>query len=145
MCKIVVLDEKERSQYFYDIHDNQNDTYCIVKINVKKFYYNQDIHIVSVRHYFDVSYEYTYVVDGKVISNDRSLPVTIQKTNPFYNYRDKISDDSLKGVIVLSNRVTNAIIEQLLMIDNELYNEISNMCASQYRGQLMYILSTFWD
>ena len=149
MPETIVVYEKETSHKFYDIHDNQEDTYCIVEINVKKFYYNQDIHVESVRYYYDISYKYHHVDDGNEISRDTDYNpyslLTIQKTNPFYYYRDKVSDDSLEGVIVLSNRVADALVEQLLMTDEELERELCNKWVVQYRTHLIYTLSTFWD
>ena len=149
MPEAIVVDEKEMSHKFYDVHDNQEDTYCIVNVNVKKFYYNQDIHVESVRYYYNVTYKYHYVDEGSDIShstdyNPYSL-TTIQKTNPFYYYRDKVTNDSLEGVIALSNRVTDALVEQMLMTDEELEREICNKWVVQYRTHLMYTLSTFWD
>ena len=149
MSETIIVDEQDRSYKFYDIYDNQEHTYCVVKINVKKFYYNQDIHVESVRYYYDITYQYHYIEVGYDIShstdfNPYSL-LTIQKTNPFYYYRDKISDDSLEGVIALSNRVTDALVEQLLMDDSDLERELSNTWVVQYRTHLMYTLSTFWD
>lgn len=149
MPETIVVYEKETSRKFYDIHDNEENTYCIVDINVKKFYYNQDIHVESVRYYYDISYNYHYVVNGNEISSDTDYNpyslLTIQKTNPFYYYRDKVSDNSLEGVIALSNRVTDALVEQLLMTDEELERELCNKWVVQYRTHLMYTLSTFWD
>ena len=149
MPEAIVVDEKEMSHKFYDVHDNQEHTYCIVNANVKKFYYNQDILVESVRYYYDVTYKYTYVDEGSDIShstdyNPYSL-TTIQKTNPFYYYRNKVTNDSLEGVIALSNRVTDALVEQMLMTDEELEREICNKWVVQYRTHLMYTLSTFWD
>jgi hypothetical protein len=149
MSETIVVDEKEISHKFYDVHDNEEDTYCIVNMNVKKFYYNQDIYVESVRYYYDVTYKYTYVDEGSDIShstdyNPYSL-TTIQKTNPFYYYRDKVTDDSLEGVIALSNRVIDALVEQMLMTDEELERELCNKWVVQYRTHLMYTLSTFWD
>lgn len=149
MSEMIVTEEKETSYKFYDIYDNQDNTYCIVKIIVKKFYYNQDIHTETVRYYYDITYKYHYIEEGNDIShstdfNPYSL-VTIQKTNPFYYYRDKISDDSLEGVITLCNRVTTALVEQLLMDDDELEKELCNTWTVQYKTHLMYTLSTFWD
>ena len=149
MGEMIVVEEKETSYKFYDIYDNQDNIYCIVKIIVKKFYYNQVIHAETVRYYYDITYKYHYIEDGNDIShstdfNPYSL-VTIQKTNPFYYYRDKISDDSLEGVITLCNRVTTALVEQLLMDDDELEKELCNTWTVQYKTHLMYTLSTFWD
>ena len=149
MGETIIVDEQDRSYKFYDIHDNQEHTYCVVKINVKKFYYNQDIHAQSVRYYYDITYKYHYIEEGNDIShstdfNPYSL-LTIKKTNPFYYYRHKVSDDSLEGVIAFSNRVTDALVEQLLMDDSELERELCNRWVVQYRSHLMYSLSTFWD
>ena len=149
MSERIIVYEKENSYNFYDIHDNQECNYCLVTINVKKFYYNGDIHTYPVRYYYDITYTYTYFDKGINITLETDYNpyclITIQKTNPFYYYRDKISDDSLEGVIALSNRVTDALVEQLLMNDNDLQKEVSNKWVVQYRTQLMYTLSTFWD
>ena len=145
MTETIVVNEEERTYKFYDIHDNQEHTYCIVNINVKKFYYNVDVHVESVRYYYDVTYKYNNIVNGIVMNHYPYSLLSIQKTNPFYYYRDKVTDDSLEGVIALSNRVTDALVEQLLMSDEELERELCNKWVVQYRSHLMYTLSTFWD
>lgn len=149
MGEIIVVEEQEKIHKFYDIHDNHENTYCRVKINIKKFYYNQDIHTDRVRYYYDVSYNYQYVENNNVISNSVDykpyIITNIKTTNPFYYYRHNISDDSLEGVITICNRVTTAIIEQLLMSDDDLERELCNAWIVQYRTHLMYTLSTFWN
>ena len=144
MSETIVVEELETTHKFYDIHDTQEDKYCMVNINVKK-YYNQDIDMECVRYYYDVSYDYMIIVNGKVISHNPYSLLSIHKTNPFYYYRDKVSDDSLEGVITVSNRVTTALVEQLMMDDEELQREVCNKWIVQYRAHLMYTLSTFWD
>lgn len=149
MSEVNIIYQKEKTHKFYDIYDNEEHTYCFVKIHVKKFYYNQDIHVENVKYYYDITYNYDYIIDGNDVSlsidyNPYSL-INMQKTNPFYYYRDKISDDTLEGAIVMSNRVTNALIEQLLMDEDELERELCNKWTVQYRTHLMYTLSTFWD
>ena len=113
------------------------------------YLFNHLLHVESVRYYYDISYNYHYIVNGNEISRDTDYNpyslLTIQKTNPFYYYRNNVSDDSLEGVIALSNRVTDALVEQLLMTDEELERELCNKWVVQYRTHLMYTLSTFWD
>ena len=143
-----IIMEEEKVHRFFDIHDNCEDTYCDVKINVKHYCYRADIDSMQ-RLYYDVTYEYYYVEEGVDVTiltdfypNTRT---TIPKTNPFYYYKHQISDDSLEGVIVVSNRVTEALIDQLLMDDDALSKEISGKWVVQHRAHLMYILSTMWD
>ena len=139
-----IIMEEEKRHRFFDIHDNCEHTYCDVKINVKHYSYNDDIE--SQRFYYDVTYEYYYVEDSNILTGNNLKNVkTIPKTNPFYYYKHQISDDSLEGVIVVSNRVTEALIDQLLMDDDALSKEISGKWVVQHRAHLMYILSTMWD
>ena len=149
MSERIIVEEQEKIHKFYDIHDNQKDTYCIVNINVKKFYYNQEMHVERIRYYYDITYYYDYFENGIEISKNTDYhpysKISIQKTNPFYYYRNHIDDDSIEGVITLSNMVTNALVKQLMMDDDELEIELSNRWVIQYRTQLMYILSTLWD
>lgn len=145
MPETIVVDEQERSYKFYDIYNDEEDTYCDVKINVKKFYYNLDIDVEKVRYYYNISYQYNYIVNGEDHTIYPYSLLKIEKTNPFYYYRDKVTDDSLEGVIAFSNRVTDALVEQLLMTDEELEKELCNKWVVQYRSHLMYTLSTFWD
>ena len=109
-----IIMEQEKVHRFFDIHDNCEDTYCDVKVNVKHYSYKADVE--SQRFYYDVTYEYYYVEDGVIVCilTGNNLK-TIPKTNPFYYYKHQISDDSLEGVIVVTNRVTEALIDQLLM------------------------------
>ena len=137
----VIIMEQEKIHRFFDIHDNCEDTYCDVKINVKYYCYRTDVE--SQRFYYDVTYGYHYVEDGGILT-DNNLK-TIPKTNPFYYYKQQIGDDSLEGVIAASNSVTDAIIDQLLMDDDLLLKEISGKWVVQHRAHLMYILSTMWD
>ena len=137
-----IIMEEEKIHRFFDIHDNCEHTYCNVKVNVKHYSYNDDVE--SQRFYYDVTYEYRYVEDVQAILVDNNLK-TIPKTNPFYYYKEQISDDSLEGVIAASNRVTDALIVQLLMDDDALSREVSGKWVVQHRAHLMYILSTMWD
>lgn len=137
-----IIMEQEKIHRFFDIHDNCEDTYCNVKVNVKHYSYKDDVE--SQRFYYDVTYDYYYVEDVQAILVDNNLK-TIPNTNPFYYYKHQISDDSLEGVIVVSNRVTEALIDQLLMDDDALSKEISGKWVVQHRAHLMYILSTMWD
>lgn len=137
----VIIMAQEKIHRFFDIHDNCEDTYCDVKINVKYYCYRTDVE--SQRFYYDVTYGYHYVEDGGILT-DNNLK-TIPKTNPFYYYKQQIGDDSLEGVIAASNSVTDAIIDQLLMDDDLLLKEISGKWVVQHRAHLMYILSTMWD
>tara|TARA_Y100000591_G_C21609646_1_gene582194 strand:- start:228 stop:695 length:468 start_codon:yes stop_codon:yes gene_type:complete len=155
MSKIVIDNEYEKTHTFYDIHDNQEDTFCIVKINVKKFHYSNNSNNSNHTYdrqpifYYDITYSYSYIDNSiditKICDFNPYSKLTIQKTNPFYYYRDKIADDSLEGVIALCNRVTTALVEQLLMNDSDLQKELSNKWVVEYRAHLMYILSTLWD
>lgn len=139
-----IIMEQEKTHRFFDIHDNCEDTYCDVKINVKHYCYKTDVE--SQRFYYDVTYEYYYVEDSNILTGNNLKNVkTIPKTNPFYYYKHQISDDSLEGVIVVSNRVTEALIDQLLMDDDALSREVSGKWVVQHRAHLMYILSTMWD
>jgi len=137
-----IIIEQEKIHRFFDIHDNCEDTYCNVKVNVKHYSYKDDVE--SQRFYYDVTYDYYYVEDVQAILVDNNLK-TIPKTNPFYYYKEQISDDSLEGVIAASNRVTDALIVQLLMDDDALSGEVSGKWVVQHRAHLMYILSTMWD
>ena len=140
----MIIMEQEKIHRFFDIHDNCEDTYCNVKINVKHYCYRVDIDSMQ-RFYYDVTYDYHYVEDKTTLNNNLNNLKTIPKTNPFYYYKHQISDDSLEGVIVAYNRVTDALIDQLLMDDDALSKEISGKWVVQHRAHLMYILSTMWD
>lgn len=144
----VIIMEEEKIHRFFDIHDNCEDIYCNVKVNVKHYSYKDNVE--SRRFYYDVTYEYHYVENRVDITKSNNYYLdnnlkTIPKTNPFYYYKDQISDDSLEGVIVVTNRVTEALIDQLLMDNDALSKEISGKWVVQYRAHIMYILSTMWD
>lgn len=151
MGEIIIVNEEEKSFKFYDIHVKNDNNYCIVSINVKYFYYNIDIDAEPVRYFYDISYTYKYYKNHKLInvtSNNsccQNNKINIPSTNPFYYYIKNIQDNSIDGVIALANRVTTAIVKQLMMEDKELERELCNRWIVQYRAHLMYTLSTFWD
>ncbi len=60
MSEIIVVNTEEKSLKFYDIYDNNNNNFCIVNVNVKYLYYNQDIHADPIRYYYDITYHYEY-------------------------------------------------------------------------------------
>ena len=149
MSETIVVNREEKSFKFYDIHDNDNNNFCIVNIDVKYLYYNQDLDADPIRYYYDITYNYEYYENNKKIDykslsylNDKTK---IRSTNPFYYYMESIQDNSLDGVITMSNRVTTSLVEQLMMDDEELQREVCNRWIVQYRTHLMYTLSTFWD
>jgi len=149
MSEIIVVNTEEKSLKFYDIYDNNNNNFCIVNVNVKYLYYNQDIHADPIRYYYDITYDYEYYennrkIDNKSLSNLNNK-TNIPSTNPFYHYMETMRDCNLDGVITMSNRVTSALVEQLMMDDEELQREVCNRWIVQYRAHLMYTLSTFWD
>ena len=69
MSEIIVVNTEEKSLKFYDIYDNNNNNFCIVNVNVKYLYYNQDIHADPIRYYYDITYHYEYYENNRKIDN----------------------------------------------------------------------------
>ena len=128
---IIILNEREKVIKFLDIFDNQEEHFCIVKINIKEIQYVHE----KKQIYYDITYYYTYSSEAK----------EALRAHPFY-YNQKIreSDDS-NGVIIVKNNMTETMINYLLMNEEELSKQIGNTWWMQYKIKIMETLNLFWD
>ena len=145
---------------FYDLHDNIQETYCDVKIEICTMTYHDR------RQYYDISYSYNY--DQHTCStydipfNNHGYEVKVEKDdikddidilekhksircNPFYYKQSQIGDDAYEGVIVYKNALTDQLVAHLLMSDRELDNVCGNTWNVQYRANILFMLALMWD
>lgn len=126
---------------FYDFHDNIEENYCIVKINISIMTYH------NKQQYYDISYSYSYI-NNDTINNDTINTIDIHKTNrtnPFYYKQSQLCDDAYEGVIVYKNDITDQLVKYLMMKDEELDNICGNTWMVQYRANIMFMLALMWD
>ena len=129
MSSKLLLSEKEAYFKFLDIFDNQDKHFCIVNIVVKEEQY------INGNIYYDITYTYKY----------SSNSPEAQRAHPFkYNPKIRESDD-INGVIVIKNKLTETMIDYLLMDKDELSKQIGNTWWIQYKIKIMEALNLFWD
>ena len=137
---------------FYDLHDNIQETYCDVKIDISIMTY------LDKRQYYDISYCYNYdehtcstydiPFNNDVINSNDIDMLEKHKSilcNPFYYKQSQIGDDAYEGVIVYKNALTDQMVSHLLMSDRELDNVCGNTWNVQYRANTMFMLALMWD
>ena len=140
-----IISELTKVFKFYDIFDNDERNYCEVTINVKVLKYDNG------NQYYDVSYSYSYI--NETGNTEEFLKIgsfNVQRSNPFYyiycrrNDIHNIDGDSLEGVIVVKNSMTDEMIKYLLMEYKEMNNIGTTWCV-QYKVNVMHALALMWD
>ena len=143
---------------FYDLHDNIQETYCDVKIDICIMTYHDG------RQYYDISYSYNYdehtcstynipfnneAINSEVNISNNDIDILEKhksiRSNPFYYKQSQIGDDAYEGVIVYKNALTDQLVAHLLMPDEELDNVSGHTWYVQYRANIMFMLALMWD
>jgi hypothetical protein len=148
---------------FYDLFDNDESNFCEVTINVKELLYENG------NKFYDISYTYAYTgVTGNIVEDSNRTngeddeddvdriyeilepynPLNLPRSNPFYyiyHKRNNIEVDSLEGVIVAKNSMTDEMIKFLLMEYEEMDKHIGNTWGVQYKANIMHSLALLWD
>jgi hypothetical protein len=108
---------------------NSNDkSYYLIKIVVKELLYDDG------KIFYDIGYEYEF----------NGLQTSKQIIHPYYHTKDVVDLD-LEGVIVFKNKMTETMVEYLLLDSEELENESGSSTAQTYRTNIMIGLARLWD
>lgn len=111
---------------FQELNGITCDEYCMLNVIVKKKYISNEI-------YYDISYSCNYSSDDKKCI----------KLNPLLNVNSDMG--VYEGDIVFSNKMSDSLIEYLLMPFEELEKYSGRITAEQYKKQIISALSLFWD
>ena len=95
---------------------------CVISLEVEYLNYGNN------RYLYKLTYTYQY-------SNDES-----DYLNPFYQ-----CDSGKDGVIVTRNKLTDSMIEYLLMSDSDLSPLTGHIHPTDYKAAIMRSLSLLWD
>ena len=108
---------------------NSNDkSYYLIKIIVKELLYDDG------KIFYDIGYEYKF----------NGLQTSKQIIHPYYQTKDVVDLD-LEGVIVFKNKMTETMVEYLLLDPEELENQSGSSTAQSYRTNIMIGLARLWD
>lgn len=110
--------------YYRNTYQDGKKSHCSVKINIQEVEY-----IDTKKKYYYISYEYD-----------------VDKTNilhPFY--RDKSMEEHLDGEIIYKNELTDKLTEYLLMDDKILETKTGMTTVTDYRINIMRMISNLWD
>jgi hypothetical protein len=128
----VILTEEAVVQ-FYDEYTNKTNAFYDVRILVKTRLYDAGI------EYFDISYSYKF--HAVELTEPDDILHFRKVIHPFY----KEDPQSKQGEIVKKNKMTQTMIEYLLMPDEALAEEIGMTTPQRYRMDIMHSLAKLWD
>ena len=112
-----------------DIFDTQEEHYCNLRIAVIEMTYESGL------NYYDISYFYTFSDEGE----------ETKRAHPFFYNKKILESDDVHGLILVKNKMTETMLEYLLMDPDELGKEIGHSWWMQYKIKIMETLSLFWD
>lgn len=112
-----------------DMFDNQEAHYCNLRIAVIEMMYE------SGQVYYDISYYYTFSDE-----TEKS-----KRAHPFFYNKKIIESDDINGVIIIKNKMTESMVEYLLMDADKLSKCIGNTWWIQYKIKIMESLNLLWD
>ena len=122
-----IVSTKEKTFTFVNEFDVMDTSFYIIDVKVEEKLYSNG------KTFYDISYSYKF--EG---SEESRLNL-----HPFYN--DKTIVDEAEGVIVYKNKMTEMMIEYLLL-DSEELKKVSNITSAQcYRASIMLSLNPLWD
>ena len=130
MSETIIVSTREKTFKFVNEFWGPDKSFYTIHVEVQEKLYK------SGKSYYDISYIYEF--EG----NEKSRMVL----HPFYSDEDeKILDAVAEGVIVYKNKMTEIMIEYLLL-DSEELEKITNLITAQsYRTNIMLSLAKFWD
>jgi hypothetical protein len=130
MTETIIVSTRENTFKFVNEFWGPDKSFYTIHVEVQEKLYK------SGKSYYDISYIYEF--EG----NEKSRMVL----HPFYSDEDeKILDAVAEGVIVYKNKMTEIMIEYLLL-DSEELEKITNLITAQsYRKNIMLSLAKFWD
>jgi len=128
-----VIKTEEAVVQFYDEYTNKTRAFYEVRILVKTRQYDAGI------EYYDIGYIYKFHTEELTEPDDI---IHYRKViHPFY----KEDPQSRQGEIVKKNKMTQAMVEFLLMPDEALAEEIGMTTPQRYRMDIMHSLAKMWD
>ena len=94
------------------------------------------------KQYYYIDYKYDFIKSQNY--SEQVHKNLIKKAHPFYVF-PHIKSDSYEGDIVFCNKMTEQMINYLLLDDTELVKVSGTTTAQQYRKLIMASLCMFWD
>ena len=95
------------------------------------------IEIIKKKEYFDISYTYEPFHKTKCVACDMC--------HPFHSFSEDEKEDHENGDIIVKNKLTECMIENLLKKNKELEKTSGNTCGIDYKIRIMWGLSYLWD
>jgi hypothetical protein len=129
MTETIIVSTREKSFKFVNEFGLCDPSFYMINIKVQEKLYK------SGKSYYDISYHYQF--EG--IEENRMI------LHPFYNDDNENIMDHAEGVIVYKNKMTEIMIDYLLL-DSEELEKVSILTTAQtYRTNIMLSLAKFWD
>jgi hypothetical protein len=94
------------------------------------------------KQYYYIDYKYNFIKSQNY--SEQAHKNLIKKAHPFYGF-PHIKSDSYEGDIVFHNKMTEQMIDYLLLEDAELVKVSGTTIPQQYRKLIMASLCMFWD
>jgi hypothetical protein len=122
------LSTKQKTFKFINEFDSNDKSYYLIKIVVKELLYDDG------KIFYDIGYEYEF----------NGLEKSKKIIHPYHHTKD-VADLDLEGVIVFKNKMTETMVEYLLLDPEELENVSRTTTAQCYRTNIMIGLARLWD
>jgi len=122
------LSTKQKTFKFINEFDSNDKSYYLIKIVVKELLYDDG------KIFYDIGYEYEF----------NGLEKSKKIIHPYHHTKD-VADLDLEGVIIYKNKMTEAMVEYLLLDPEELENVSRTTTAQCYRTNIMIGLARLWD
>jgi len=122
------LSINQKTFKFINEFDSNDQSYYLITIIVKELLYD------SGKIFYDIGYEYEF----------NGLEKSKKIIHPYHHTKD-VADLDLEGVIIYKNKMTEAMVEYLLLDPEELENQSGTTTAQSYRTNIMIGLARLWD
>jgi hypothetical protein len=122
------LSTKQKTFKFINEFDSNDKSYYLIKIVVKELLYDDG------KIFYDIGYEYEF----------NGLEKSKKIIHPYHHTKD-VADLDLEGVIVFKNKMTETMVEYLLLDPEELETVSRTTTAQCYRTNIMIGLARLWD
>ena len=126
---IDIKSTREAEFKMLDLFDTQETHFCKLRISVVEMTYKSGL------TYYDISYNYNF--------SDESQEA--KRAHPFFYNKKIMESDDTKGVIIIKNKMTETMVEYLLMESKKLGKEIGHSWWMQYKIKTMEALNILWD
>ncbi len=126
---IDIKSTREAEFKMLDIFDTQETHFCKLRISVVEMTYKSGL------TYYDISYNYNF--------SDESQEA--KRAHPFFYNKKILESNDVVGVIIIKNKMTETMVEYLLMESEKLGNEIGYSWWMQYKIRTMEAINLLWD